>query len=1610
VARNWSIAFALLLATEAAFAQAVTLISTSQSGIKGNGQSSRPDISADGRFVAFASQAWNLVPGTAPYMDIFVKDLLTGEVVLVSKASDGTAGNGQSSYPLTISSTGRYVAFISYSDNLVPNDTNARYDLFWHDRVAGTTQMVNVADDGTSSNNFADWPAVSGDGRYVVFNSNATNLVTPSPSGTQVYLRDTQSGTTRLISRGVSGGAQGGGQPDISNDGRWVVYVRNAVEVHLVDTWNCSDSACSVRRVNVNNLGQPVNGHTSVLFPKLSGNGRFVTWESNASGFVTDDTNATADVFVHDTLNSTTTRVSIASDGTQADSYSYTPDISDDGRYVIFTSNATNLDGPDSNGVLDIYLHDRQESRTSRLTRTSTGGEINNHASYYSRISGNGQRVVYSTNATNVVPGDTDATEDVYVIAVGPPNQPPTAVTGEDVIAAVGERVSLNGTLSSDVETPLALLRFLWTLESAPAGSTATIENDSLALTALTPDIPGDYILSLIVSDEGGLASESAYVTVTAEIDPAFVFDRLGDSGGYTYRYGPTRYEYSYNYFWPRGLLNGRAYGDGYDGGYSYDWSTHSYSQTSNSRYIGWLDASGTDRLVERGDPIPGSDGGQFAGFRLYGRTGVDLNFYGYGQNSDGDWSSGDYQAAPDGSISTTTIVTPMPIAGDTELLQWVWRAYWQGEDRVMYYGSKGTYVTRERTYTYNCGNGGLDTCTRTYTEYTWHQGLYTVDDGTASKVVDTFTDVPGEDANFRGFGNAAVDERSETVAFVGYWIDRTGRWSQGIFRLDTSGNIVKVLDDKDELVRGGWFGRLAVDGDTVYFGGYGYSSGYEQGAGGQAWWSAIKGGIYSTSDRGTVTEVAAGQAWFARYSRDFYLGGGGYTWPDVWNFAVDNGVLAFPASSYFYRYDTATQSYTWSHDSGTYWKENGRVRAVARSGHPMGDTTYQYVWSPCCDGDWLENRSVLMMGHNYSSTYDESTGEYVGISSYDTILARFDSDRDGRGDDVDNCPQRPNADQLDSDADGIGDPCEDTDLDSWADALDNCPVVPNNQANIDGDLPGDACDLCPLVADDQADQDGDRIGDACDTDADNDAVADETDNCRSTPNTDQANLDADLLGNACDPDIDGDGIANVVDGAWDGQHFTDQSFVASDDFSDHALGGRSFGAVSGRGQLVILVDDASGADQGLQVSAVNGSGSGLIKQCDFKGKDASLRLEQGSIVTVTCGSLSVRAIARGAQIILDDDVLIDVQQQAEARVIGLGDGEIRVENEGATPLPLVVSLGGEIEVAIPASSVTEIAEPEPGKYEVQNAAESAQPISITVDGRTTEIEPGETGDIEELRDSTPPVVTVNVAGTLGSNGWYTTDVHVTWNVIDSESPISSSTGCGAVQIAADTSGIVFTCSATSIGGTASQSVTIKRDATAPHITVTAPANGGVYKLNQSVVANYSCIDDGSGVASCTAATPVGTSIDTASVGVKSFDISATDAAGNVAAKAVAYSVKYELAAFQQPIDNMPVTNTLAAGRTVPVKWQLSDANGASVSDLASFKSLASVPVQCDIGTPVDDVEEVVSAGGTALRYDATTSQFVYNWTTSSSWRGKCRRLVLEVLDGQRKEAVFKFK
>ncbi len=158
--------------------------------------------------------------------------------------------------------------------------------------------------------------------------------------------------------------------------------------------------------------------------------------------------------------------------------------------------------------------------------------------------------------------------------------------------------------------------------------------------------------------------------------------------------------------------------------------------------------------------------------------------------------------------------------------------------------------------------------------------------------------------------------------------------------------------------------------------------------------------------------------------------------------------------------------------------------------------------------------------------------------------------------------------------------------------------------------------------------------------------------------------------------------------------------------------------------------------------------------------------------------------------------------------------------------------------------------------------------------------------------DATPPALTPSVSGTLGDNGWYTSDVAVTWSVSDPESGVASSTGCGPTTITADTTGTQLTCAATNgVGLAASETVTVRRDATPPQITIAAPTNGSAFTQGQTVVAEYTCTDATAGVASCAGPVADGAAIDTASEGTRTFTVSATDAAGNTAAHSCTYTV-----------------------------------------------------------------------------------------------------------------------
>ena len=194
---------------EAPTAGTTTRVSVRSNGTQGNDFSAEASISATGRFVAFDSPASNLVSeDTNNTIDVFVHDRKTGQTTRVSVASDGTQGNEFSDAP-SISASGRYVAFFSLASNLVSGDTNGTGDVFVHDRKTGQTTLVSVASDGTQANGGSVHASISANGRYVAFQSEASNLVSGDTNNTiDVFVHDRVTGQTTLVSV-HSNGTQG---------------------------------------------------------------------------------------------------------------------------------------------------------------------------------------------------------------------------------------------------------------------------------------------------------------------------------------------------------------------------------------------------------------------------------------------------------------------------------------------------------------------------------------------------------------------------------------------------------------------------------------------------------------------------------------------------------------------------------------------------------------------------------------------------------------------------------------------------------------------------------------------------------------------------------------------------------------------------------------------------------------------------------------------------------------------------------------------------------------------------------------------------------------------------------------------------------------------------------------------------------------------------------------------------------------------------------------------------------------------------------------------------------------------------------------------------------
>ena len=425
------------------------LVSRNSAGIPGNNHSLRNAISGDGQVIAFDSIASNLSDDFVAETNVFVRDLKTGQTQMVSRHSDGTPGD-HNSYVSSLSADGRFVAFTSIAGNLDDEDVVRCMDLagpmhcvdvFVHDRLNGETTLVSRNSDGIPGNDDAWMSAISADGRYVAFESRATNLAEGDTflcgeaphlvSCYDIFVHDRLTGETTVVSRRTDGtfANNDSANPAISADGRFVAFESMADNLIDDDAGSCGSWCYNIflhdRETGQTTLvsrglnGEPANGGSSD--PGISADGRYVTFDSFAGNLTDSDTqrcdylrvDSCGDVFVYDRVTGQTTLISRHTNGAHGNSNSADPSISADGRYIAFMSTASNLTDYDTSFFRGrVYVHDRVLGTTA-LVSLSANGALPNGAAYSPDISASGRFVTFDSTAENLVDDDTVICNDL---------------------------------------------------------------------------------------------------------------------------------------------------------------------------------------------------------------------------------------------------------------------------------------------------------------------------------------------------------------------------------------------------------------------------------------------------------------------------------------------------------------------------------------------------------------------------------------------------------------------------------------------------------------------------------------------------------------------------------------------------------------------------------------------------------------------------------------------------------------------------------------------------------------------------------------------------------------------------------------------------------------------------------------------------------------------------------------------------------------------------------------------------------------------------------------------------------------------------------------------
>ncbi len=401
------------------------LVSQNTAGALGDDASSAPSVSEDCSKVVFQSSASNLVTGDgAGTGDVFLRDVSTGVTSPVSVGVGASDSTG-SSRDARITPDGALVVFSSMRPNLVADDLNGVEDVFVRDLRTNVTQLITRASDGSQADGDSYHPELSDDGRFVVYASAARNLFTvsirwPASKRSDVLITSREDGSTRLVSQAADRTSGDGTSdfPAISGDGRYVAFVSDSsnlgaaspitgAQIYLRDLTGETTTLLSAARD-----GSPGDGASGA--PRMTSDGRYVVFSSEATNLVPGDTNGKRDVFVRELSTGMTHLVSLSTEGQLGDGDADFPQIAADGRYVAFVSTSTNLVGRSLSGVAQIFVRDLQEGTTT-LAGLAEGGAPGNQDAMSVALSPSGRCLAFGSTATNLVSLDVNLSQDVFL-------------------------------------------------------------------------------------------------------------------------------------------------------------------------------------------------------------------------------------------------------------------------------------------------------------------------------------------------------------------------------------------------------------------------------------------------------------------------------------------------------------------------------------------------------------------------------------------------------------------------------------------------------------------------------------------------------------------------------------------------------------------------------------------------------------------------------------------------------------------------------------------------------------------------------------------------------------------------------------------------------------------------------------------------------------------------------------------------------------------------------------------------------------------------------------------------------------------------------------------